>query len=237
MGYIPLFMDVSGRPCVVVGDGDAAARRVRELRDAGATVTIVSPRPCVSLASIVAAGRVRHLARPYQPGDLRGCVLAYISVEDSAIVRAAATEARDLGIPVNVADTPDLCTFIAPSVVNRGGLRIAISTGGASPALARSLREQLEARFGPEYETLLEILAAARRFLQRTEADAGARARIMTQLVRSTLVDHLRSCDYAEADRVVTQSLGHGLAALGFDSALLSDSVAPPAPSSGFDSK
>jgi precorrin-2 dehydrogenase / sirohydrochlorin ferrochelatase len=226
MGYIPLFMDVSGRPCAVLGDGDAAARRVRELLDAGASVTIVSARPCNSLTAIVAAGRVRHLARPYQPGDLRGCVLAYISDEDSAIARAAAAEARDLGIPVNVADTPDLCTFIAPSVVSRGGLRIAISTGGASPALARSLREQLEARFGPEYETLIEILAAARRFLQRTEAGASARARIMTQLVRSTLVDHLRSGDYAAADRVVTQSLGLGLSALGFDSAQLSDAVA-----------
>jgi precorrin-2 dehydrogenase/sirohydrochlorin ferrochelatase len=236
MGYIPLFMDVFGRPCAVVGDGDATARRVRELLDAGAIVTIVSARPCLSLSAIVTARKVRHLARKYQPGDLRGSALAYISDEDSATVSAAAAEARDLGIPVNVADTPDLCTFIAPSVVKRGGLCIAISTSGASPALARLLREQLEGSFGPEYETLVEILAAVRRFLRRTEADPGIRARIMMELVRSNLVDHLRSGDYAKADRVVTQSLGRGLATLGFDSARLAETLAAAAPA-GLNSK
>jgi len=234
MGYIPLFMDVSGRPCAVIGDGDAAARRVRELLDAGALVTLVSAEPRGALAAIVAAGEIRHLARPYEAGDLRGLVLAYVSSEDPKLARAAAAEARNLGIPINVSDHPDLCTFIAPSVVRRGGLRIAISTGGASPALARSLREELQARFGPEYEVLLEILAAARRYLQRTQSDADSRARIMTQLARSALLDHLRIGDYSASDRMVTQLLGIGLATLGFDSARLSAATAAP---NGFDSK
>ncbi len=148
MAYIPIFLDVTGRECVVVGGGEVAARKVESILEAGARVTVVSPHLSPILESLAASGSVTHLARNYQRGDIRGCVLVYAATDDPKLHRELAAEARALGIPVNVVDVPELCTFIAPAVVKRGELQIAISTGGASPAFAARLRRTLEDQFG-----------------------------------------------------------------------------------------
>ena len=148
MGYIPIFLDVTGRECVVVGGGEVAARKVEALLEAGARVTVVSPRLSPPLKALVARGLVTHIAREYERGDIRGCVLVYAATDDPKLHRELAAEARALGIPINVVDVPELCTFISPAVVNRGELQIAISTGGASPAFAARLRRALEDQFG-----------------------------------------------------------------------------------------
>src|SRR5580700_3127719 len=161
MGYIPIFLDVTGRECVVVGGGEVALRKVKALLEAGAHVTVVSPRVSPQLESLAARGLVKHVAREYECGDIRGCVLAYAATDDPKLHRELAAEARVLGIPINVVDVPELCTFIAPAVMKRGALQIAISTSGASPAFAARLRSELEDRFGTEYARTLEVLRAA----------------------------------------------------------------------------
>lgn len=217
MGFIPLFLDVSGRPCLVIGGGESAARRARTLIEAGASVTVMAHEPGAGIAALAECGALRLVASPYTRGALRDYVLAYVTVPDTDVAREAATEARELGIPLNVEDRSDLCSFIAPSVVKRGDLQIAVSTGGASPALAKRLREQLELRFGPEYAFLTQILAAARRRLRRSEPDAATRARILDALVRSKLHEHIRARNYDGAEQIVALYLGCGLSELGFD--------------------
>jgi precorrin-2 dehydrogenase/sirohydrochlorin ferrochelatase len=232
MGYLPIFLEVSGRCCVVIGGGEIAERKTCSLLEAEADIIVVSPTLSAGLAALAARGAIRHIARAYQTGDIDGAFLAFEASGDPGVVRAAAAEAHAAGVLINVADVPELCSFIAPAVVKRGALQIAISTGGASPALARNIREELEDRFGAEFESMLEVLAAARRWLQVREADPAARTGILTALVTSDLLEALKHGDSAAADATVRRILGASLADLGFDPSPL---TATPSPSSGSD--
>jgi precorrin-2 dehydrogenase/sirohydrochlorin ferrochelatase len=224
MGYIPIFLDVTGRECVVVGGGEVAARKVEPLLEAGAHVTVVSPRLSPPLDSLAARGLVTHIARDYQRGDIRGSVLVYAATDDPKLHRELVAEARALGIPANVVDVPELCTFISPAVVNQGELQIAISTGGASPAFAARLRHALEDQFGTEYAMTLEVLRAARRRLHAEEIDPANRMRRLKELADSALPDAIAVGDVAAIERILATYLGDGvsLAALGL--ALTKDS-------------
>jgi precorrin-2 dehydrogenase len=223
MGYIPIFLDVTGRECVVVGGGEVAARKVESLLEAGARVTVVSPRLLPPLEAFVARGRVIHLARGYERGDIRGCVLVYAATDDPELHRELAAEARALGIAINVADVPELCTFIAPAVVKRGALQIAISTAAASPAFAARLRSALEDQFGSEYALTLEVLRAARRRLHTDGIDPADRTRRLKDLANSALPEAIAAGDLAAVERILATHLGDGvgLAGLGIEPAAL----------------
>lgn len=221
MGYIPIFLDVSGRQCVVVGGGEVAARKVESLLETGAHVVVVSRRLEPAMEAIVARGGVTHIARNYARGDIRGCVLVYAATDDPKLHRELAAEARALGIPINVVDVPELCTFITPAVVKRGALQIAISTAGASPAFAARLRRELEDQFGAEYALTLEVLRAARRMLQADEIDPAERMRRLGGLANSALPDAIALGDVDAIERILATHLGAGvgLTRLGIDPA------------------
>jgi precorrin-2 dehydrogenase len=221
MGYLPLFLDVSGRPCMVVGGGAVAARKAAALLDAGARVTVVSPRLCAPLARLSREGGLSHIAREYRRGDMRGSLLVYAATDDAGLHRELAAEARELAILLNVADQPELCSFTAPAVISRGALKIAISTGGASPALAARLRRELEERIGAEYGAALQILRAARRHLRAAGLDSASRAARLRALADSELPRLLVSGDAAAIDALLIRHLGAGLAALGLIAAEL----------------
>jgi precorrin-2 dehydrogenase / sirohydrochlorin ferrochelatase len=220
MGYIPIFLDVTGRECVVVGGGEVAARKVESLLEAGARVTVVSPRLSSSMETIIARGLAKHVARDYQRGDLHGCVLVYAATDDHNLHRELAAESRALGIPINVVDVPELCTFIAPAVLRRGALQIAISTAGASPAFAARVRRELENQFGAEYAFTLDVLRAARRRLHAEEIEPAVRMRRLKDLANSALRDAIAVGDVVTIERILATHLGDGvdLAALGFAS-------------------
>jgi precorrin-2 dehydrogenase / sirohydrochlorin ferrochelatase len=228
MGYLPIFIDASARHCVVIGGGEIAERKTRSLIEAGAEVTVVSPSLTAGLAAIANGGGIRHLARTYQAGDLEGAFLAFAATGEIATERAAAAEARARGVPINVADVPELCSFIAPAVIQRGGLQIAISTGGASPAFARKIREELEDRFGPEYKLTIDLLAASRQWLKKREGDLNARGRLLTALARSELRECLRRGDLAAAEATIHRVLGASFAELGFDLELCAAALVRP---------
>jgi precorrin-2 dehydrogenase/sirohydrochlorin ferrochelatase len=217
MGYLPIFIDVSNRDCVVLGGGEVAERKTRSLIEAGAAVTVVSPALTPRLAAMANDGAIRYLARVYQVGDLEGAFLAFEASGELETERAAAAEARARGVPINVADLPELCSFLAPAVVRRGGLQIAVSTGGASPAFARKIREELENQFGLEYELIIDLLAASRQWLRAREGDLNTRARLLTELARSELRECLARGDLVAADKAVRRVLGASFAELGFD--------------------
>jgi siroheme synthase-like protein len=166
MDYYPVFLDVSRRRCVVIGGGSVAQRRVEGLLAAGAKVTVVSPVITGALANLVAQGAVRHVARAYEPGDLAGCNLAFVATDDREVNESIFSEARLRGVWINSADDPENCDFILPAVVRRGELSVAISTGGASPATTRAIREELDTYFTPDYARLVRIAGEVRQELK-----------------------------------------------------------------------
>lgn len=211
----PVFLCLEGRPCVIVGGDAPAETKAVALRDAGAAVTVIAPELTSGLAAAVAAGGMRHMARAYRRGDLRGAVVVYASVDDAPTIAALRAEAAAEHVLLNVVDVPAACDFFAGAVVDRGGLVIAVGTGGASPGLAAAVRRDLEGRFGPEYAPYVAILDAVRR---RLRGRAG-RAETIGALVRSPLLDLVRRGDTAAIDRLLVELAGDGctLARLGVD--------------------
>ncbi len=166
-GYPIVLTGLAGRRCVVVGGGAVAARKAQALREAGARPEVISPALGPELEAMVASGQVQAVRRGYRPGDLAGAGVVIAATDDRAVNEAVSAEAQRRGIPVNVVDDPALCTFTVPAVVRRGELLVAVSTGGASPALSRHLREALEGFVEPAYGDLLAILRRLRPRLLR----------------------------------------------------------------------
>jgi precorrin-2 dehydrogenase len=216
MGYLPIFLDVDRRRCLVIGSGKLAEAKVRALLEADALVTVVSHQASDAIKFQAAGGKIRHIAREYEYGDLRGAALVYVATSNPEIVRCIAQEARELGIPLNIADNPASSTFISPATFKRGDLQIAISTGGSSPAMARMLRERLEQQFGPGYALMLAIMRRARHFLRSREADQSARALILKSLAQA-LLDLAETPDNTLIDEALRLHLGADMAELGFD--------------------
>ena len=165
VGY-PLVLDLIGRRCIVIGGGAVAERKVEGLLAAGAAVTVVSPKLSEKLESRVARGEIRLARRRYRRGDLAGASLAFVATGDARLAAAVAREGRSPGVWVNAADDPEHCDFFLPSVLRRGPLLVAVATGGASPALARAVREQIERLLPDDYAELALTVAEVRRELR-----------------------------------------------------------------------
>ena len=166
MRFLPIFMNIRDQPCLVIGGGQVAARKVYLLHRAGGRITIVAPRLCAELQRWATSGDLKHLPRDFQPNDIQAQSLV-IAATDNAQVNAQVSQlAQEQGIPVNVVDNPDLGSFIMPSIIDRTPVQIAISTGGASPVLARLLRARLETFVPAAYGRLAEMLE---RFRERVK--------------------------------------------------------------------
>jgi precorrin-2 dehydrogenase/sirohydrochlorin ferrochelatase len=166
MGYYPVFLEMKGRPCVVVGGGTVAERKVEGLLAVEACVTVISPELTPSLAARKEEGRLQHVARAYREGDLKGYEVAVVATDDGPVNAGVAREGRARGVWVNAVDDPPNCDFILPSVIRRGDVVIAVSTGGASPALARRLREELESFLEEDNASVAELLQNVRQELR-----------------------------------------------------------------------
>jgi len=173
----PLFADLAGRAVLVVGAGPVAARKVTRLLECGAHVAVVGQEPCEELERRARDGVVSLDRRPYSPADLEGKWLVVAATDDAALNKAIARQAADALTFCNVADSLQLCTFQAPSVVRRGQLQLAVSTAGTCPALAKRLRERLERDFTPAYADLVEGLRELREHLRLRYADDPGRRR------------------------------------------------------------
>ena len=191
MGLYPIVVELARRPCLVVGGGVVAERKVEGLLAVDADVTVVSPDLTDLLSAYAAAGRIHHHARPCRPGDLDGMALVFTALDDREATRAIAAEAQERGVWLNAADDPACCDFILPGVVRRGALTIAVASGATSPAVTRALREHLDSVLGVEWSTLAAIAAEARRDLQaaRRPADGDAWRRALGPAVRTLIVD------------------------------------------------
>ncbi len=160
--YYPLFLNISGKRCVVVGGGQVALRKVRTLLEHGACVDVISPDLCSELSQLAKRGEINILRRSYRPGDLQDALMAIAATDDSETNQQVVREAQRKAVLVNVVDDAENSDFIAPSYVRRGDVTIAISTAGRSPALARKIRTRLEKDFGNEYASLALLLNEVR---------------------------------------------------------------------------
>jgi precorrin-2 dehydrogenase/sirohydrochlorin ferrochelatase len=210
-----MMVDLEGRRCLVVGGGGVAERKVGLLLASGAAVCVVSPAASPRLRALASSGRIRLSCRPVQTKDLAGAFLVFAATDDVRVNRRVAGHARRAGILVNVADDPAGCSFLVPSVIRRGELTIAISTGGGSPALAKRLRRRLERTIGPEYETFLDALRTLRERAQAIMPDPAARQALFRRAVNSDLFERAAHGSEAEvaariADLLKAASEGGG---------------------------
>ncbi len=166
MSLYPIFLNISGAPVLVVGGGRVAARKARDLLASGAVVTAVAPEFCDEMVKMAAGTGVELQRRPYSCGDLEGKVMVIAATGSEDVNRRVFEDARRPGVLCNVADHPGLCDFHVPARMRRGLLQIAVSTGGASPAMARRIREELENKYTDGYGILMEAMLEMREFLK-----------------------------------------------------------------------
>ncbi|HEV7732278.1 MAG TPA: bifunctional precorrin-2 dehydrogenase/sirohydrochlorin ferrochelatase [Candidatus Binatia bacterium] len=199
-----VFLRLDGRRCVVVGGDALAEAKALECLAAGARVTVVAPEVTPALAERHAAGVLDWQARAYRSGDLAGAMLAYAVTRAPDLIARLRADAERERVLLNVVDVPDACSFYAGAIVDRGDLRIAIGTGGASPGLAARLRRELEVQVGPEYAPFVAILGAVRRHLE----GHPARMTVMASLLDSPLLDLVRRDDRPGIDRLLSEVAG-----------------------------
>jgi precorrin-2 dehydrogenase len=173
--YFPTFLDLRNRRCLVVGGGLIAERKAQSLLSCGARVRLVSPVITPALRALAETGAIEHRARRFRRVDVGGCVLAVAATGIAEIDDAVVAECRRRRALVNVVDRPAVCDFIYGSVLRRGELQVAVSTGGRAPALAREVRRRLEGVVGEDYAALVEDAARARQAARAAAATPAAR--------------------------------------------------------------
>ena len=167
MGYYPIFIDLARQRCLVVGGGSIAERKVEGLLAVEANVTVVSPTLTDQLFELVQIGRVSHVGRPYQHGDLVGYRLAFAATGDVSVNTVIVQEGQQQGVLVNAVDDLSNCDFILPAVLRRGELVVAVATGGSAPSVSRTIRDELESYFTADYAMLVHVATAVRRALRQ----------------------------------------------------------------------
>ncbi|MDR7413218.1 MAG: bifunctional precorrin-2 dehydrogenase/sirohydrochlorin ferrochelatase [Armatimonadota bacterium] len=191
--YYPLFVDLAGRRCVVVGGGAMAESKVEALVECGAEVVVISPQVTEKIRRWVEEGRLRWEPRAYRLGDLEGAWLVVSAPDDRSLNRAVWEEAQARRVWVNAVDDPPHCSFIAPAVYRQGELVLAVSTSGKAPALAVRLRDRLAAQLGPEYAAFLELAAELRGELVRRVPQFERRRALWYRILDSGVLDDLQA--------------------------------------------
>jgi uroporphyrin-III C-methyltransferase / precorrin-2 dehydrogenase / sirohydrochlorin ferrochelatase len=202
MRYYPVFLDLAGQPCVVLGGGGFAIEKVEALLDAGARVRVITSRAAPALQRLAAEGRIQLTARQYVLGDLGGARLVVDATGDEDVNRESWAEAEAAGILINVVDRPDQCRFIAPAIVRRDPLLIAISTSGESPFLASALRARLERWLGREWSPFTALVGRVRRRLRERGVPIGDQTRVYRRLVNSDVRHLLKAGRDVEAQQL-----------------------------------
>ena len=187
--YYPAFIDLRGKQCIVVGGGKVAERKVAALLRSGAKVTVVSPFVTGVLANYSERKRIKHVKRKYRKGDLEDAFIVIAATSDGRVNQEVSLDAQCL---LNVVDAPELANFIVPSVIKRGPLALAVSTSGSSPALAKSIRKELELLYSKEFGLFVDFLGKQRKKALMDIADDGIRERLMKQIAAPEMLGTLR---------------------------------------------
>ena len=200
MKYYPVFLDIRDKKCVIVGGGEVALRKAERLLDCGAKVSVISPKLVPELAALKERNLISHIAAEYSGDLINGSALIIGATDDEKTNSRISQDARAKSIPVNIVDDPQKCDFILPSLVQRGDLTMAIGTAGKSPALARHLREELEDRYGKEYEFLLNILGNLRGTMEK---NAGVGTDWFNALMKEGILESIKNKDTKKVKEIV----------------------------------
>jgi siroheme synthase-like protein len=176
MSYFPIVLEMTGRRCLVIGGGVVAERKIAGLLGVGAAVTVISPKVTEAISHWSKNNSIQLEGRCYRIGDLAGYQLVFVATDDADVNDRVYQESKSCGVWVNAADDPDFCDFILPAVIRRGDLTVAVSTGGASPAATRAIREELDGYFTAEYAHLVQVAAEVRQELREKSFSVGAGA-------------------------------------------------------------
>lgn len=208
MRYYPVCLDIKDRRCLVVGGGQVGTRKVRTLLDCGARVSVVSPKATETLTELAARGQIALSLRDYRSDDQNGAFLVIGATNDASLNQRIHEDAETAGRLCNIADQPQRCNFIVPSVIQQGDLQLTISTSGKSPAFARHLRRQLQAQFGPEYGLFLELMGAIRQRLLAQAHAPEAHKQVFERLISEDLLGLIRSNDHRKIDTILAEVVG-----------------------------
>jgi siroheme synthase-like protein len=198
--HYPIFLDLTGKRCLVVGEGPEMASKIRGLIEAGAEVVYVHPDASEGIAELARKGNIVWAAREFEASDLEGCFLVIARLEDNSEIFRLAEER---GVLCNAVDDPEHCRFIFGSVHRQGELTIAISTNGVAPALAVRLKERLQREIGPEYAVLLALLQQMRGEIRARIPDFARRRELWYRIVDSEALEKIRAGEIEEARRLI----------------------------------
>ena len=210
MRYYPINLDVKNRKCLVVGGGAVGTRKVNTLLECGARVAVVSVEPTPQLTRLASEGSITLRKRNYRSDDITGMFLVIGATDDETLNHQVSKDAERANILCNIADRPEVCNFILPSIVRRGELVITVSTSGKSPALAKHLRQKLETQFGQEYADFLLLMGAIRKKLLNQAHEPEAHKEIFHKLIDSNLIELMRAGKAEEINSVLYKILGEG---------------------------
>ena len=210
MRYYPIHLDIQNKNCLVVGGGGVGTRKVMTLLQCGANVTVVSPEISDRLQDLAESARLTLKARPYRTEDIEGVFLVIGASDDETLNRRISSDAERRNTLCNIADQPEKCNFILPSIVRRDDLVITISTSGRSPALAKKLRKKLERRFGPEYGDFLKLMGAIRSKLLSQAHEPEAHKPLFEQLIDSNVIALIQEGQTKEINALLAKILGDG---------------------------
>lgn len=208
--YYPIYLNLKGKKCIIVGGGRVAERKCRSLIKNGADVTVISPNITKRLEDYKRKGKIRHLPRLYRRGDIGSAFLAIAATDSQEINEKIYTEATDKNILLNVVDNPDFCNFIVPSVFERRDLKIAISTSGISPAIAKRIRKELEALYNREFSKYLNFLKRLRGLIKDKVKKREEREAIFNYLSSPAIFSALRGKGF----RIVKERIMNNLSNL-----------------------
>lgn len=210
MIYYPVNLKIKDKSCLVVGGGRVGTRKVKGLMQCEARVVVVSPMASIAIEKLAEKGRIVWKKKDYEASDLEGFFLVIGATSDQEVNWQISRDADEREMICNIADVPDACNFILPSVIRRGPLTITVSTSGQSPAFAKSLRRELESMFGPEYELFLSIMGGIRKKLLSEDHDHEAHKPLFEAIIKGGLLDMCRSKDIKAMDNLLFSVLGEG---------------------------
>ena len=207
MDYLPIFISIRNKLCIVVGGGEVAARKVALLLQAGASVRVVSPQLGETLARQAGQGSLSHRAEKFVPTDLDGASIVIAATDDEAVNRQVARAAEERRIPVNVVDSPDLCSFVMPAIIDRSPLVLAVSSGGAAPVLARLLRARLESLIPASYGRLATLAGKFRDQVKKRFTRSADRRIFWEKILQGPIAEMVYSGQDAAAETALQEAL------------------------------
>ncbi len=204
--YYPIYLDIEDRPVLIIGGGEVCTRKAETMLKYGGRVTIVSPAFTDEIEQWATAGRVTLRRKLYDESDLHGAAIVIASTDNRCVNGRIARDCRRRKIPVNVVDVTHLCEFIVPAIIESGSIQIAISTGGKSPALARTLKEDLKRAIGDEYAEVNDVLGTLRAGAKKTLPTDVDRKRFFDGIIAAGILDMLRNGRRAEAYETIAKA-------------------------------